>query len=79
MPYVPEYWQHDVNLTWYPTTNYSVSLGIKNATDSTVKHPVLRAYATSPHLTADRINANNGAAYMDGVGRYFFLTLKADF
>lgn len=79
MPYVPEYWQHDVNLTWYPTTNYSVSLGIKNATDSKVKHPVLRAYATSPHLTADRINANNGAAYMDGVGRYFFLTLKADF
>lgn len=78
MPYVPAYWQHDLNLTWQPG-RYSVSLGIKNATNSTVDHPVLRAFATSPHLTADTVNANNGAAYMDGVGRYFFVTLKADF
>src|SRR5690606_27147198 len=67
MPYVPEYWQHDLNLTWYPATRYSVSLGVKNLTDSKVKHPVLQAYGTSPHLTADTVNANNGAAYMDGI------------
>ena len=79
MPYVPAYWQHDLNITWYPTPSYSVSLGIKNATGSEVRHPVLRAYATSPHLTADTASANNGAAYMDGVGRYFFVSLKADF
>lgn len=79
MPFVPEYWQHDLNITWYPTTKYTVSLGVKNLTDSEIKHPVLRAHATSPHLTADTANANNGAAYMDGIGRYFFVTFKADF
>jgi iron complex outermembrane receptor protein len=79
MPYVPAYWQHDVNISWAPTLNYSVSVGLKNVTDSQVKHPVLRAFATTPHLSADTANANNGAAYMDGVGRYLFVTLKADF
>lgn len=79
MPYVPAYWQHDLTLAWHPTINYSVSLGIKNVTDSKVDHPVLRAFATTPHLSADTVNGNNGAAYMDGIGRYVFLTLKADF
>src|SRR5690606_32797001 len=36
MPYVPAYWQHDLTLSWFPTMNYSVSLGIKNVTDSKV-------------------------------------------
>lgn len=79
MPYVPAYWQHDLNVSWYPTEKYTVSLGVKNLTDAEIKHPVLRSHATSPHLTADTANANNGAAYMDGIGRYFFVTLKADF
>lgn len=79
MPYVPAYWQHDLNVSWYPTDRYTVSLGVKNLTDAEIEHPVLRSHATSPHLTADTANANNGAAYMDGIGRYFFVTLKADF
>ncbi|UNK58635.1 TonB-dependent receptor [Pseudoxanthomonas daejeonensis] len=79
MPYVPSYWLHDLNISWFPTTRYSVSLGIKNLTDSEIKHPVLRAFATTPHLSADTANSNNGSAYMDAIGRYFFVTLKADF
>lgn len=79
MPYVPAYWQHDLNISWYPSTAYTVSLGVKNLADAEVKHPVLRAFATTPHLSADTANANNGAAYMDGIGRYFFVTFKANF
>lgn len=79
MPFVPEYWQHDLNMTWYMSMRYALSLGVKNLTDAEVRHPVLRAYATTPHLTADTADANNGAAYMDGIGRYFFVTFKADF
>ena len=79
LPYVPAYWQHDLNVSWYPTDKYTVSLGVKNLTDAEIKHPVLQSHATTPHLTADNANANNGAAYMDGIGRYFFVTLKADF
>ena len=79
LPWVPEYWQHDLNVSWYPTAGYSISLGVKNLADTQIKHPVLRAYTTSPHLTADSANANYGANYMDAIGRYYFVTLKADF
>ncbi|MGY1408883.1 TonB-dependent receptor domain-containing protein [Luteimonas sp. A611] len=79
LPWVPEYWQHDLNVSWYPTAGYSISLGVKNLTDTKIKHPTLRAYTTSPHLNADSANANYGANYMDAIGRYYFVTLKADF
>ncbi|MCL7715468.1 TonB-dependent receptor domain-containing protein [Stenotrophomonas mori] len=78
-PNVPAYWQHDLNIGWHPGLKYSVSLGIKNLTNSRIGHPVMRSYGTTPHLTADTVNANNGAAYTDAIGRYYFATLKMDF
>lgn len=79
-PHVPAYWQHDLNLAWHPTEKYTVSLGVKNLSNSRIDHPVLASsYATTPHLTADTASANNGAAYTDAIGRYYFITLKADF
>src|SRR5690606_7417415 len=30
MPHVPEYWQHDLNISWFPSERYTVSLGVKN-------------------------------------------------
>src|SRR5690606_13422442 len=80
MPHVPEYWQHDLNISWFPSERYTVSLGVKNLTNTRIKHPVIAAsHATSPHLTADRASLNNGAAYMDAIGRYYFVTFKANF
>ena len=80
MPFVPEYWQHDLNVSWFPNERYSVSLGVKNLTDAQIKHPVVAAsHGTSPHLTADTASINNGAAYMDPIGRYYFVTFKANF
>ena len=49
-------------------------------TDAQIKHPVVAAsHGTSPHLTADTASINNGAAYMDPIGRYYFVTFKANF
>src|SRR5690606_28590654 len=78
MPFVPEYWQHDLHVSWFPNERSPVSLGVKNLTDAQITDPVVAAsHRPSPHLTAHTASINNGAAYMDPIGRYYFVTFKA--
>lgn len=76
MPFVPAYLNHDLSLMFSPTDRYSIQLGVKNFTNNRIDHPVLQWSYAGPNQTEG--NAQ-GVAYMDAVGRYYFLTLKADF
>ena len=73
---VPAYVNHNLSLTFSPTDQYSVQFGVRNFTNNRIDHPVLQWTYAGPNQTEG--NAQ-GVAFMDAVGRYFYLTLKADF
>ncbi len=73
---VPAYFNHNLSLTFSPTDQYSVQFGVRNFTNNRIDHPVLQWTYAGPNQTEG--NAQ-GVAFMDAVGRYFYLTLKADF
>lgn len=76
MSRVPAYFNHNLSVTFSPAENYSIQFGVRNFTNNRIDHPVLQWTYAAPNQTEG--NAQ-GVAYMDAVGRYYFLTLKADF
>ena len=74
-PEVASYVKHDLTLGWRPNERFNLSLGVKNLTDARLGHPVLaQNTGTSPHKLEGNGSAN---AHFDAIGRYFFVTLKA--